>query len=246
MSDVGASSNSAACDGPHRVLVQAFDDLLSSFLVDKDLAAVFERVVALATAAVPACDEASISILDERGRLTTPCATAKVVIELDNKQYESGQGPCVSAITGVERAVYSPDLGTDSRWPQFGRVAAAQGFHSLFSRRFDGGGPVGGINLYARRAEAFAAEDSTAATLLSAFAGVVTALTRARMESSNLREALQSRDVIGQAKGILMERHRIAADVAFDILRRASQHQNRKLRDIADEIATTGQDPSHL
>lgn len=60
----------------------------------------------------------------------------------------------------------------------------------------------------------------------------------------NLREALQSRELIGQAQGILMERERITADQAFDVLRRASQHLNRKLRDVAENVVTTGQSPS--
>ena len=113
----------------------------------------------------------------------------------------------------------------------------------MFSRRFDGGGPVGGINLYARHPNAFSDDDKTAATLLAAFAGALTALAYERTEALHLREALQSRDMIGQAKGILMAREKVTADEAFELLRKASQALNRKLRDLAEEIATTGELP---
>ena len=69
---------------------------------------------------------------------------------------------------------------------------------------------------------------------------------QARLQTAQLKEALESRDVIGQAKGILMERERVTADDAFNMLRRGSQHLNRKLRDLAEEIAATGEEPPDL
>ena len=178
--------------------------------------------------------------------MTTPCATAKVVADLDAEQYRGGAGPCVAALTGEEPSAYSAEVASDERWPEFGRTAAARGFGSVFSRRFDTGGLVAGINFYARGTDAFSAEDKTAATLLTAFAGAVISLAHERTETLHLREALVSRDVIGQAKGILMEREKVTAEEAFELLRRSSQKLNRKVRDLAEEIATTGEAPTTL
>lgn len=243
MSPIGPSAGSTD-DSSHSHLIQAFEELSRSAPAGGDLSSVFERVAALAVSSVQACDEASISVLDERGRVNTPCASAQVVAELDNEQYRAGAGPCVSAVTGEEPTVYSAEVASDERWPEFGRTAAARGFGSVFSRRFDAGGPVGGINFYARGTNAFGDDDKTAATLLATFAGAVAALAHQRTAASHLRAALESRDVIGQAKGILMEREKVTAEEAFEQLRKASQHLNRKLRDLAEEIATTGEAPT--
>jgi hypothetical protein len=236
-------SPASADDRSQSHLIQAFEELARAFPAG-DLPTVFERVAALAVSSVQACDEASISVLGERGRMSTPSATAQVAVELDAEQYRGGAGPCVSALIGEEPAAYSAEVASDKRWPEFGRTAAARGFGSVFSRRFDAGGSVAGINFYARNTNAFSDGDKIAATLLAAFAGVVTALVCERTETMHLREALQSRDVIGQAKGILMEREKVTAEEAFELLRKTSQKVNRKLRDLAEELATTGAIPT--
>ena len=245
MSHIGPSSGSPDDRSPSP-LIRAFEELSRSFPAGGDLSTVLERVAALAVSSVQACDEASVSVLHEGGRLSTRCATAQVVVELDAIQYRSGAGPCVSALTGEEPTVYSTEVASDERWPEFGRTAGAQGFGSVFSRRLDAGDIVAGINFYARQADAFTDDDKTAATLLAAFAGVVTALVSKRTEAMHLSEALQSRDLIGQAKGILMEREKVTAEEAFELLRKASQKLNRKVRDLAEEIATTGETPTAL
>jgi hypothetical protein len=230
-----------AADGS---LHHAFAALAQALPLGEDLPAVLEDLAALAVSMVGACDAASVSLLDQRKGMTTPAASTAVVVELDAEQARSGQGPCWEAVTGESHAVYSAELAADARWPHFGRVATARGFGSILSRRFDAGGPVGGINFYARRTNAFGDEDKAAASLLAAFAGMATALVHERVQAAQLHIALQGRDVIGQAKGILMERERITADEAFDRLRRASQHLNRKLRDIAEHLAATGEAPA--
>jgi hypothetical protein len=242
MSHIGSPSGSTD-DRSHSPLIRAFDELSRAVPAGADLPTVLERVVALAVSSVQACDEASISALGERGRVSTPCATAQVAVELDNEQYRAGAGPCMSALTGEAPSAYSAEVASDQRWPEFGRTATARGFGSVFSHRFAAGGPVGGINFYARHTNAFSDEDKTAATLLAAFAGAVIALVQERTAALQLREALQSRDVIGQAKGILMERYRITADEAFGRLRVVSQKANRKLAALAEELAATGQWP---
>ena len=106
---------------------------------------------------------------------------------------------------------------------------------------------MGALNLYSETSEAFTRRDRAIGAVLAAHASIALAAAGATSElrraNDELREALESRDVIGQAKGILMERHRVSADEAFDMLRRASQHLNVKLRSVAQQVADTGAFP---
>ena len=104
-------------------------------------------------------------------------------------------------------------------------------------------GPIilGALNLYALTADAFSDEDALVTVLLASHGAVVL---DASARQASLRAAMESRDVIGQAKGILMERYRISDATAFDRLRTASQNMNRRLRDIAEALAETGEDPT--
>jgi hypothetical protein len=99
---------------------------------------------------------------------------------------------------------------------------------------------LGALNLYSRRAGAFDAESENDGLLFASHAAI--AMVGAQREDS-LAKALANRDIIGQAKGILMERHKVSAEVAFALLARASQHTNRKLLDVATPVATTGLEP---
>ncbi len=207
------------------------------------------EVVGLAVATIEGCDFAGIFVLED-GAIVTPVRTHPEVIELDALQQLSGEGPCLDALAqGV--TVYADDLSVDSRWPEFAPSATANGIRSLLALPLLASHPpegcVGALNLYARYPQAFGVIDRARGLLLGALAAV--ALTIARTHESderqvaNLHEALASREVIGQAQGILMERERISADSAFDILRRASQHLNVKLRQVAQNLVDTGERP---
>ncbi len=233
-------------DSPSRQLVEAFSELADALFDGSDADALLERLVERATRVIEGCEYASVSLLGPGGRIHTPVASDALVIELDEIQYETGEGPCVEAAKDDARAVYGADVAHDERWPAFGPAAAARGIGSLISYKLAADGTVGALNLYARRPEAFGDADRESAYLLALFASVALASRLARLEAAELQKALESRDVIGQAKGILMEREKITADDAFDMLRRASQHLNRKLRDLADDIAATGEEPPAL
>jgi GAF domain-containing protein len=132
------------------------------------------------------------------------------------------------------------DYATDGRWPETARRAVDVGVHSSLSLPLlaaDDG--VGALNLYGASQRVFDGLDDGAATFAASAAITLAnalAFHRAAELSEQLSEGLESRDVIGQAKGILMARERIDADAAFDRLREMSQHANRKLRDIAAEL----------
>ncbi|MGH8998687.1 MAG: GAF and ANTAR domain-containing protein [Acidimicrobiia bacterium] len=203
------------------------------------------RIVDLAVATVDGCDMAGISLL-EGAEVTSPAQSDPVVAEVDAAQHETREGPCLDAI--AKRAcVYAEDLERDPRWPVFGPRAAASGLRSLLSCPLLGDGTLGALNLYSRFPDAFGATARGVAMLFGAQAGValVGAQTRAgeAQRAEHLETALASREVIGQAQGILMERERITSDAAFDLLRQASNHLNEKLRDVAGRLVETGEWP---
>jgi GAF domain-containing protein len=204
---------------------------------ETDVNRLLKRVVDAAVAEVRGAEHAGVTIL-ERESVSTPVATSEVVGAVDHAQYETGQGPCVhAAVEGID-VVRSDDLSEERRWPQFTPHALDLGIRSMLSfHLYARNDTIGALNIYARLPDAFDDTSVHMGTLLATHAAV--ALTRTKNEA-NLRIALESRDVIGQAKGILMERFKIDNAAAFDLLIAVSQHTHRKLRDIAEDLATTG------
>jgi transcriptional regulator with GAF, ATPase, and Fis domain len=140
-----------------------------------------------------------------------------------------------------QRVVRVDDLSVEDRWPQFVEQAAALGVGSMMCfQLFVTGDRLGAFNMYSRTAGAFGTDSEEIGEMLAAHAAV--ALAGAEHEQ-NLRAGMSSRDVIGQAKGILMERYKLTADQAFGVLTRVSQELNRKLVDIAGELTDTGTVP---
>jgi ANTAR domain len=139
------------------------------------------------------------------------------------------------------------DSADDRRWPEFGREATARGIRSMLACPLFVDGTPGALNLYARYPLAFGVIDRAKAVLLAGLAAVAFSAAlnheEEKRQSSNLHAALATRELIGQAQGILIERERVTPDQAFDILRRASQHLNLKLRDVAQSLVETGERP---
>ena len=228
-------------------LAQQFVVLTHALLDSGSVGAVLERVVHAARDIVPGADLVSVTLRSVDGRFHTPVETDRVARELDQLQYELGEGACVEAarVPGPGMAA-SDDLVSDVRWPRFGPAAAARGFRSLVSTALlpDATRPQlsGALNVYSRRARGIAAADRNVLLLLATHASLALATTRAvtrgELMVEQLRAALDSRDAIGQAKGILMARRGIDAEGAFQVLRQTSQDLNVKLRDLADTVAS--------
>lgn len=201
------------------------------------------KIARLAVDFVPSCDTCGIS-LAEHGRVHTHASTGPVAQLVDEYQYLTDEGPCLSAIRD-EEIIRVPKMAQEERWPSFTPMAVDAGVVSVLSIPLANprGGVAGALNLYSS-AEAFSvAEDERASGLaLIAGATVEQADTASRTQRLvvNLRQALQSRELIGEAKGIVMERNRVTASEAFDLLREASQRQNVKLRDVAQWLVETG------
>ena len=208
----------------------AFAEIARALLAEGDVQDTLQKICDLAVETIDGCDHAGISFLKGR-RVETPAASDDVPRKVDVIQYEVGQGPCLDAIR--EHEVFETgDLGREDRWPDFAsRAQRETGLTSMLCfRLFIEGDTLGALNLHSKAADAFGEESRTVGLVFAAHAAV--ALSTA-MHDEQMEEALQSRDLIGQAKGILMAREGITADKAFDMLRRASQRLNVKLRDVA-------------
>ena len=191
-------------------------------------------IVRAARSSVPGFDHVGISTLDAQGTPTTRASTGELVLELDQLQYDLLEGPCVDALR-VSGAVAVPRLRHDQRWPRYVPAAVGLGVQAQLgiSLHLDREGVVAGLNLYSTSAEEIDAEAETAARLFATHAAI--ALGNAT-QRDQLNQALQTRTVIGQATGILMERYDMEEDRAFAFLVRASSHGNLKLRDVAQTL----------
>ena len=206
-----------------------------------DVEATLQAITAAAVTTVPGADECSISYVIGRRQVEPRAATGELPRHLDALQQELGQGPCLDAIW-ENRVVRVDDLRTDDRWPAFAARAAEQGIGSMLCfQLFVAGDQLGAMNMYSRQPHAFDLESPETGQIFAGHAAV--ALAGAEHEEQ-LRAGMTSRDLIGQAKGILMERYRLTAHQAFDVLSRASQTLNRKLVDIAEELTETGALPA--
>lgn len=188
-----------------------------------------------------ACDHVGISLV-ERDRISTPVATDDRLRELDEAQYELGEGPCRAAILDHE-TVLVDDLATDPRWPSWGRAMVEElGIRSSLSFRLftRPDRTWGALNVYSTTPGAFTDEDVEQGRTIAAMAAV--ALARS-INDEQLVQAIASRTVIGQAVGMLMERYGLDEDRAFDVLRRLSSQQNVKLRDLAAQVVATRELP---
>jgi hypothetical protein len=205
--------------------------------------ATLQRMVEIARLIVPGCHHAGITVL-RRGKPETPAATDEVSGEVDKVQYETGEGPCLSAI--VERDTFrTGDLAEETRWPKFSRPAVERtGVRSVLAYRlFADGDTFGALNLYSRERDAFDDDAVGVGSILAAHAALAFARAREREQISGLEQAVASNRAIGMAIGILMAIRRVGQDEAFDLLRTVSQRTNRKLREIADDVVHTGQLP---
>jgi GAF domain-containing protein len=172
------------------------------------------------------------------GKLYTAAVSDPFVEKLDSRQYDIGDGPCIQAATQGS-TVRSDDLQDEQRWSGFGQAAAELGVRSILSvQLFVQNRDLGALNIYSSQPGAFDEDSETVALLLSAHASV--ALANA-LVTQNLKLAVDSRDVIGQAKGILMERYKLTSQQAFEMLVGASQTGHRKLREVAQDVAETGE-----
>jgi GAF domain-containing protein len=197
------------------------------------------QVATYAVQAIPGADGAGLTLL-EQDRADTIVATAPFVTEIDDIQYAMDQGPCISAAREGQTVV-SGSLGGDSRWPRFGGRVARLGVHSVVSLPLiTPDGVVGAMNVYAHGKNVF---DNRAAALGQVFAAPAAiavhnahVLAQTRRLANRLQSALELRGIIDRAVGILMSRSGVTENEALERLRSLSQHEHRKLAEVARQI----------
>ena len=199
-----------------------------------DPQATLDSAAHLSVAEIAGADAAAISIVHRRKIVETEAATDEMSARGDALQYETGEGPCLDAIW-KERTTYSPSLGYDHRWPKWGpRVVEETGAESVLAfQLFVTGHTAGALNLYSRTRDAFSDTDKEEGLALAAHVAIALA---AASQLDQLSSAMDTRTVIGQATGMLMERYSIDHVRAFALLTRLSTTENVKLRELADQI----------
>lgn len=215
-------------------------------LREHSMETLLKAVTELARTVMPGDTETSVSLIFD-GIPTTAAFTGELALDCDNVQYERDDGPCLHAARSGELTEI-PDNRADTRWPGYARRAAEYGALSSLSVPLVLGPRMSGcLNIYAREPQAFDESSRKVAARFGPYAAAsvanMHAYQTAREMADNLETALQSRAVIDQAKGILMERHKITADQAFQVLASASMRTNTKLRDIAEQLVLTGEMP---
>jgi len=196
-------------------------------------------VIEMATTSAP-CDQASITMRGPNRTLRTVAYSSELINQADQLQYQLDEGPCLDAVW-EDGLFIIPDLVDDGRWPNWAPRAAELGVVSMLSLHLFTDAALGSLNLYSMRRREFSHGDIEAARIVAAHSSVV--LAHARNEQ-NLWQAIDSRNLVGQAQGILMERFGLTAERSFAVLRRYSQQHNRKLAKIAEELVSTGNLPS--
>jgi hypothetical protein len=196
------------------------------------------RLTQLAVKHVEGCDWASITVM-RGGKGSTLASSDDVALAADRLQYQAGEGPCLSAAED-NSAYLLFDVETETRWPLFtAALAARTPVRSVLSFQLPAE-EHSALNLFAHQPSAFSDDDVTAGTVFAAQASSLVALHHAQDKAANLETALESNREIGAAIGVLMAHHKITREVAFTLLRQASQHLHVKLRDVAAEVVDTG------
>ncbi len=226
-------------NGPATAPAEGEVRLGGALLDDDAVHELLQQVAVLACRTVSGAQSVSLTVA-HGDRYRTSNSTGPVALAVDEAQYQQDDGPCLESMRS--RRQVQVNVGEEmDRWPRFDEEARRAGIVAVLSTPLlrNGGEATGALNVYAATAS-FAEADACTAMLIAEHATILVQYALALADSSHLnqqlRQAVATREIIGSAKGILMESQSCTRDQAFDILRRASQRQNRKLRDIAEEL----------
>jgi GAF domain-containing protein len=213
-------------------------DLAMQLSEQKSIEGLLDRVVELARGSVPGSEHAGVSVSRSGQRVATLAATDHLVRACDHVQNNLGEGPCLDAQRG-ERFLVVSDTASETRWPAFAAAARDMGIGSMLACRLPTPrDQIAALNFHASQPGVFTDESVAIGTAFATHASIALA---AADREHHLRTAIATREVIGQALGILMERYRVTASQAFDMLVHASQTRHLKLRDLARGLAETGE-----
>ena len=225
----------------------AFAELGRIPLAKASLTLVLQKVADLARTVMPGRPSVSVTLV-VRDKPETAVFTDQLALDLDERQYERGYGPCLEAAAGAQ-LVEITDARTEDRWPDYAAEVVDRGVRSSLSVPL----PVqeqirAALNIYSPDVRAFDDAARELAARFASYAGVAVSNVRTfedmRSRAEGLQVAMASRSVIDQAKGVLMERFKVTSDQAFRLLAAASMATNVKLREVADQLVTTGELPT--
>lgn len=221
------------------VLTESLERLAGTLLSEETLDTIMELVAQLARASLSKADAVGVTLLRD-GEIYTANYSDETARRIDGIQYDNGEGPCLTSLV-EQRVVHLGSIAEETRWPAFVRAALEAGISSILSMPLQAKSKVSGaINFYSREPGFFDEAQRRSAERFARQASVLLAnasdYTDAARLNKNLQEALKTRDVIGQAKGILMMSRNCDPDAAFEILKSISQETNIKLRDVAEGI----------
>ncbi|WP_458319439.1 GAF and ANTAR domain-containing protein [Mycolicibacterium brisbanense] len=223
-------------DTPHAIIALQISDLIREIQESPhtDADAVLSELSESGVSYIPGAQHAGITIASRDGKLHTAAATSEYPALLDKFQQRAGEGPCLSA-AWQQHIIKIDDIETEQRWPVYCRdtrdetpIRSIMAFQLYADHQ-----TMGALNFYAERPYAFDAESVESGLIVATHAALAWNLVR---RDEQFRSALATRDLIGQAKGMLMERFKIDAVQAFEVLKRLSQNSNTPLVDIADDI----------
>lgn len=234
-------TSGAAEDALSRLLTLARADLAAQVRAGDDADRMLRSILDLAVRLVPGAEFASVSTLAD-GAFECLASTHPVAVGCDRAQAAAGQGPAFDALLDGGGTVHCTDLAGDARWPDFVPPALEAGVRAVLTCEL----PItrnlrGSLSVYSGKPDAF---DEVATLVLPVFAARASIALAYSDKLRNLRRAIDSRELIGQACGILMERHRMTAEQAFADLVAASQRHHLKVRELAQRVVESGQDPS--
>lgn len=218
--------------GPSRLVdvAQALRDVARSLEAEPDLQHVLAAIVASVTDTVPGAEQAGVS-LREGKLLQTVASTSDLTKRINNIEQELDEGHCLQALLD-HHSYRIDDMSQDTRWPRFAAAAEAHGVRSMLGYKlFTSGRNLGALDLYSSKRNAFDADSEVIGELFAAHAAIALL---GSTQQAEWQTALNSRDTIGMAKGILMQRERLSDVKAFNLLVSTSQNANMKLHDLAE------------
>ncbi|USX54429.1 GAF and ANTAR domain-containing protein [Lentzea sp. HUAS12] len=210
-------------------LVPLLNSIVGDVRGTPDVSATSRSVVEAAVSDLAGAEHASVVVVGEKWPVA---ASSRLASELDDAQHALNEGPCVDALR--ERAVHTGDLTRETRWPGFAAFAAGRRIRSAHVvQLFVTGSVRGTLNLYSSQVGSFTADEEKHTHLFASHAAIAIAAAR---HKAQMLQAIEMRDTIGMAKGILMERDDLGPSEAFQLLVRTSQRSNMRLRTLSSWI----------
>jgi len=217
-------------------LAQRMAELARNAAAPRRVEDVLSDVTEMTRELIPGVDTAGVLLVGRAGKYESLAGLTELPHKLDDLQMQFNEGPCLQAAVD-DMIVRTDDFRTEQRWPQYGPAVVKLGVLSGLSvKLYTAERTAGALNLFSFKPRAFDGEDETVATILAAHAAAAILASR---QGEQLQSALTTRDRIGQAKGIIMERYDIDDVAAFDMLKRLSQDSNVRLADIAQRVIET-------